>query len=343
VQARLDGKCDWPSGIPAGLALLETGNFMSLQYILTRIFYLFITALVVSLLVFGITQILPANAATMLLGEFATPDALVALEQKLGLDQPAYKQYFNWISGVIQGDLGTSLRSGLPVSDTVFQALGRSLILAAFSLLAVVIIAIPLGVLAAVHRGKATDFVVSLMSYVGISLPEFVLATLLLVWLTGPEISMFPASGYVPITEDFWNGLWHISLPVITLAIVLTAHVMRMVRSEMADVLHADYVLAARLRGLSTTTVLFRHALRNSLLPTITVLALDVGYLIGGIIVVEEIFAFPGIGRLLIVSIQERDLPMIQAGALVMAFTYAIANLAADMAYVYLDRRIQYD
>jgi peptide/nickel transport system permease protein len=116
-----------------------------------------------------------------------------------------------------------------------------------------------------------------------------------------------------------------------------------MVRSEMADVLHADYVLAARLRGLSTTTVLFRHALRNSLLPTITVLALDVGYLIGGIIVVEEIFAFPGIGRLLIVSIQERDLPMIQAGALVMAFTYAIANLVADMAYVYLDRRIQYD
>ncbi len=316
---------------------------MSLQYIFKRLLYLIITALVVSALVFGITQILPANAATMLLGEYATADALVALEQKLGLDQPAYVQYWRWISGLLQGDLGTSLRSGLPVADTVFQALGRSLLLAAFALIAVVIIAIPLGVIAAVRRGKAADFGVSMISYIGISLPEFVLATLLLVWLTAPDIALFPASGYVPITENFTKGLWHIALPVITLAIVLTAHVMRMVRSEMADALHADYVLAARLRGLSTTTVLIRHALRNSMLPTITVLALDVGYLIGGIIVVEEIFAFPGIGRLLIVSIQERDLPMIQAGALVMAFTYALSNLLADLAYVYLDRRIQYD
>jgi peptide/nickel transport system permease protein len=235
------------------------------------------------------------------------------------------------------------LRSGLPVAETVFQALGRSMMLALLALVSVVVIAIPLGVLAAVRRGKATDFGVSLVSYLGISLPEFVLATLLLIWLTRPEIGLFPASGYVPITENFTKSLWHMALPVITLAIVLTAHVMRMVRSEMADALHADYVLAARLRGLSTSTVLFHHALRNSLLPTITVLALDVGYLIGGIIVVEKIFAFPGIGRLLIVSIEERDLPMIQAGALVMALTYALANLLADLAYVYLDRRIRLD
>ena len=316
---------------------------MSLQYLVKRLVYLLITALVVSLLVFGITQILPANAATMLLGEFATPDALEALEQKLGLDQPAPIQYFRWLGGILQGDLGTSLRSGLPVADTVMLALGRSLLLAALALMVMVPIAIPLGMLAAVRRGKATDFGVSLVAYIGICLPEFVLATLLLVWLTSPEIGLFPASGYVPISENVLDGLWHVALPVITLAIVLTAHVMRMVRSEMADVLLADYVLAARLRGLSRGTVLFRHALRNSLLPTITVLALDVGYLIGGIIVVEEIFAFPGVGRLLIVAIQERDLPMIQAGALVMAFTYALANLLADLAYVYLDRRIQYD
>ena len=166
---------------------------------------------------------------------------------------------------------------------------------------------------------------------------------MLLVWLTRPEIGLFPASGYVPITEDPLRALWHLALPIITLAIILTAHVMRMVRSEVADTLHADFVLAARLRGLSPGTVLVSHALRNSLLPTITVLALDVGYLIGGIIVVEEIFAFPGVGRLLIVAVQERDLPMIQAGALVMAFTYTLANLAADLAYVCLDRRIQYE
>ena len=316
---------------------------MSVHYLFKRIFYLLLTAFAVSVLVFGITQILPANAATMLLGEYATPDALIALEQKLGLDQPALVQYWNWISGVLQGDLGISLRSGLPVGDTVFQALGRSLLLALFALIAVVVIAIPFGIIAAVQRGKSTDFGVSFVSYLGISLPEFVLATLLLVWLTRPEIALFPASGYVPIADDFTMGLWHMALPIITLAIVMTAHIMRMVRSEMSDALHSDYVLAARLRGLPNSTVLFHHALRNSMLPTITVLALDVGYLIGGIIVVEEIFAFPGIGRLLIVAIQERDLPMIQAGALVMAFTYAISNLMADLAYVFLDRRIQYD
>ena len=316
---------------------------MSPLYLARRLAHLMVTALVVSLLVFGITQILPANAATMLLGEFATPESLVALEAKLGLDRPAYIQYLDWIGGVLRGDLGVSLRTDLPVAPTVFEALGRSLTLAALALAAVVVIAIPLGVLAAVKRGGFTDFGVSLTSYAGISLPEFVLATLLLVWLSRPEIGLFPASGYVPVTEDPLRALWHLALPVMTLAIILTAHVMRMVRSEMVDTLHADFVLAARLRGLSPGTVLVRHALRNSLLPTITVLALDVGYLIGGIIVVEEIFAFPGVGRLLIVAVEERDLPMIQAGALVMAFTYALANLAADLAYVCLDRRIQYE
>ena len=316
---------------------------MSPLYLTRRLLHLLVTAFVVSLLVFGVTQILPANAATMLLGEFATPESLVALEAKLGLDRPAYIQYLDWIDGVLRGDLGVSLRTDLPVAPTVFEALGRSLALAALALAAVIVIAIPLGVLAAVRRGGFTDFGVSLGSYAGISLPEFVLATLLLVWLTRPEIGLFPASGYVPITEDPLRALRHLALPVMTLTIIMTAHVMRMVRSEMVDTLHADFVLAARLRGLSPGTVLVRHALRNSLLPTITVLALDVGYLIGGIIVVEEIFAFPGMGRLLIVAVQERDLPMIQAGALVMAFTYTLANLAADLMYVWLDRRIQYE
>ena len=316
---------------------------MSPLYLARRLVHLLVTAFVVSLLVFGVTQILPANAATMLLGEFATPESLVALEAKLGLDRPAYIQYLDWIGGVLRGDLGVSLRTDLPVAPTVFEALGRSLALAALALAGVIVIAIPLGVLAAVRRGGFTDFGVSLGSYAGISLPEFVLATLLLVWLTRPEIGLFPASGYVPITEDPLRALWHLALPVLTLTIIMTAHVMRMVRSEMVDTLHADFVLAARLRGLSPVTVLVRHALRNSLLPTITVLALDVGYLIGGIIVVEEIFAFPGVGRLLIVAVQERDLPTIQAGALVMAFTYTLANLAADLMYVWLDRRIQYE
>jgi peptide/nickel transport system permease protein len=316
---------------------------MSLQYTLKRLFYLVVTAFVVSLIVFGITQILPANAAVMLLGEYATPESLAAVEARLGLNRPAVVQYADWMWRMLQGDMGNSLRTDLPVAPIVFEALGRSLILAGLSLATVVIIAIPLGVFAAIYRGKLGDLLSSLFSYIGISMPEFVLATLLLVTLTHPDVGLFPASGYVPITEDLARGLWHLVLPVMTLAIVLTAHVMRMVRSEMVDTLHTEFVLAASLRGLSRFTVLFNHALRNSLLPTITVLALDVGYLIGGIIVVEEIFAFPGVGRLLIVAVQERDLATIQAGALVMSITYSLVNLLADMAYAFLDRRIQYD
>ena len=316
---------------------------MSLAYLVKRLFYLLVTALVVSLLVFGITQILPANAAQMLLGEYATPEALAAIEAQLGLDRPAYAQYLSWIGGVLSGDFGTSLRTGLPVGPTVLDALSRSLGLAGLALLMVTIVAIPLGVIAAVYRGRPVDVSVSFVSYIGVSLPEFVLATMLLVALTHPDVGLFPASGYVPFGDDPLQALWHLALPVLTLTVILTAHVMRMVRSEMVDVLHSDYVRAAGLRGLTRGVVLFRHALRNSLLPTITVLALDVGYLIGGIIVVEEIFAFPGVGRMLIVAIQQRDLPMIQAGALIMAMTYAVANLLADMAYAYLDRRIQYD
>ena len=201
--------------------------------------------------------------------------------------------------------------------------------------------ALPLGIVAALRRGRLADLVVSIVSYVGVSLPEFVTATLVVLVLAD-WLQLLPATGYVPLTENFWRGLAHLVLPVLTVSMILIAHVSRMVRSELVDVLHTDYVRAARLKGLSRRTVLFHHALRNALLPTITIVALDVGYLLGGIIVVEEIFALPGIGRQLIVAIQSRDLPSIQAGALIMAATYAVVNFLADLAYAWLDKRIQY-
>ena len=315
---------------------------MSLNYLFRRLFYLLVTALLVSLIVFGVTQLLPANAAVMILGEYATDDALQALETQLGLNDPAYVQYWRWLSSVLQGDFGVSLRTGQAVAPTILDALSRSLLLAGFALSLVVLIAIPLGMLAAAQRGKAVDMGVSVASYIGISLPEFVLATLLLVWLTDQSVALFPASGYVSLSDDPLKALWHIALPVITLTLILTAHISRMVRSEMADTLESDFVRAAQLKGLTRRQVLFKHALPNSLLPVITIIALDVGYLIGGIIVVEEVFAFPGLGRQLILAIQNRDLPMIQAGALVMAIIYATTNLLADIAYALLDKRIQY-
>ena len=186
------------------------------------------------------------------------------------------------------------------------------------------------------------DFAVSICSYVGISMPEFVVATVLLALLVRPEIGIFPASGYQPLGQGLGGFLLHLILPVVSLTLILMAHIVRQTRSEMSDVLQADFVRTARLKGLPARQVLFRHALPNALLPTITVIALDVGYLVGGILVIEEIFAFPGLGRLMIFAVTNRDLPLLQAGTLVMAAIYAGANFAADIAYALLDRRIRY-
>lgn len=315
---------------------------MSPAYLLKRCGLILYTLAVVSLIVFAITQVLPADAAVMLLGENATAEALAAVRADLGLDLPVWEQYGRWLSGVLAGDFGTSLRTGLPVAPTMLEALGRSLLLAVLSLALMLVLALPLGIVAAVRRGRLADLLVGVVSYVGVSLPEFVTATVV-VLLLADWAQLLPATGYVPLSEDLWGGLAHLALPVLTVSVILIAHVSRMVRSELIDVLHTDYVRAARLKGLTSRSVLFKHALRNALLPTITIVALDVGYLLGGIIVVEEIFALPGIGRQLIVAIQSRDLPSIQAGALIMAATYSLASFLADMAYAWLDKRIQYD
>jgi peptide/nickel transport system permease protein len=314
---------------------------VSLSYLLRRIGLMAYTLAIVSILVFGITQVLPADAAVMMLGESATPDALAGLRERLGLNDPFWLQYWHWLSAALRGDFGTSLRTGLPVAGTMVEALSRSLLLAGLAIGLMLLVAMPLGIVAALRRGRVADLLVSVVSYVGASLPEFVIATLVIL-LLADWLQLLPATGYVPLTEDFWRGLRHLAMPVLTVSIILVAHVARMVRSELVDVLHSDYVRAARLKGLAPRTVLFKHALRNALLPTITIVALDVGYLLGGIIVVEEIFALPGIGRQLIVAIQSRDLPAIQAGALIMAATYCVVNFIADLAYAWLDKRIQY-
>jgi peptide/nickel transport system permease protein len=315
---------------------------MSASWLVRRVLLIGYTLLVVSLLVFAITQVLPADAAVTLLGENATPDQLEALRVQLGLKDPIWLQYARWAGRLVQGDFGISMRTGQPVLPTMLTALSRSLLLALLSISLMLMIAVPLGVVAALRRGGAIDLSVGLLAYLGVSLPEFVTATVLLIVLAD-QLQWLPATGYVPLTDNVGEGLRHLVLPVLTVGMILVAHVSRMMRSETIDVLHSDYVRAARLKGLKPATVLFRHTLRNALLPVVTIVALDVGYLLGGIIVVEEIFALPGIGRQLIVAIQNRDLPSIQAGALIMASTYAVVNFLADIIYTMLDKRIRYD
>jgi peptide/nickel transport system permease protein len=315
---------------------------MSWGYFIRRLLAVFLVLAIVTFAVFAITTMLPGNAAIMILGEYATPEAVAALEKQLHLDQPWYAQYLSWVAGILHGDFGTSLRLSLPVTQVVGEAFVNSAMLGATALVAVTITAIPLGALAALKRGTGMDLGLGLFSYLGTALPEFVTATLLLVFFADPQHGLFPAGGFVAPWEDLGGFAAHVVLPAATLGLVLMAHISRQVRSEMSEVLSSDYIRAARLKGLTERRVIRRHALPNSLAPAIAVISLDIGYLLGGIIVVEEIFAWPGLGRLLIYALENRDLPVIQAVTLLLAAVYALSNLLSDIVIALLDPRVRY-
>lgn len=311
-------------------------------YLLKRLGFVGITLALVSTIVFGATQLLPGNAAVLILGKSATDQTVAALEQQLGLDKVWYVQYYNWVTGILTGDAGESLVLGKPVTDIVYPRFVRSLQLTVLTLLAVILVGIPLGVVSALKRNTWIDRSISGVSYVGVSIPEFVSGTLLILLFAGPVFGIFPTSGYTPITEGILPWAQHIILPVMTLTLLITAYVLRQTRNEMIEVLQSEYVRTARLKGLKERTVLVKHALRNGLLPTITVLALNFGWLMGSLVVVEEIFAYPGLGRAVVFAIQNRDIPLLQFLVLLIAAAYAFANLGADLMYSYLDPRINY-
>ena len=317
---------------------------MSLGYLVRRLASVLLVLLIVSFAVFVITLILPGNAAVMILGEYATEDQLLAMAETLGLNRPWYVQYLDWIGNILQGDWGMSLRLSLPVSEVVGAAFINSVWLALTALVTVTVVAIPLGMIAALRRGTLADLGIGLMAYLGAAMPEFVTATLLLVFLADAAAAGFlPAGGFIAPSESFTGFLNHVILPAGTLSLILTAHISRQVRSEMSDVLSSDYVRAARLKGLRESTVIRRHVLPNSLAPAVAVISLDIGYLLGGIIVVEEIFAWPGLGRLLIYALENRDLPVIQAITLLLATVYALSNLLSDLVIAALDPRVRYE
>jgi peptide/nickel transport system permease protein len=277
----------------------------------------------------------------MILGPFAPPEAVAALERKLGLTDPVWVQYWRWASGILRGDLGESMLMSRPVAPLVAEALQRSLVLTLISFVLVAAIGVGLGVAAAIRHNRPLDHAVSVSTYLGIAMPEFFWAIMIIlifsVWL-----GWLPASGYEPLSAGFWVWAQNIIAPVLTLVFGHLAHVSRLTRSSMIEVMRSPYVTAARAKGLPERVVVLQHALRNALLPTITVLALDFGRLMGGIVVVETVFSYPGLGRLLVFSIQNRDLPTLQACILVVAAVYALANLGADVLYALLNPKIRY-
>jgi peptide/nickel transport system permease protein len=312
------------------------------RYALGRLASIALILLLVSAIVFVAIHVLPGSAATLILGEYATPEALQTLERDMGLDRPLLVQYTTWIGSVLTGDWGVSLAMKQPVASIVRQRLRNSATLGGAAFLAVVLVGIPLGTLAALRRGRPLDLAIVTATYIGISIPEFVTGLALLLLLAGPSVGWFPTSGSADLSAGLGPWARHLVLPGATLTLVLLAHVVRQTRSGVTDVLAKPYIRTARLKGATERRVVLRHALRNGLLPTITVLALDLGYLMGGIVIVEEVFAYPGMGRLIIYAVQNRDVPLLQMCALVVASVYVVANFAADLLYGWLDPRIRY-
>ncbi len=298
--------------------------------------------LAMSVLIFAIVHILPGNVAYAILGEYATPGAVAALEAKLGLNEPLSVQYWHWLAQMLHGNLGQSLSMDRPAAPLIAGALGRSAILAGMSFALVVVLGIGGGVYGATHKGRVSDRTLAFVQFLFIAVPDFFWAILAILFFAA-WLHWLPATGYESIAEAGVGGwLAHLLLPVAVLTLGLTAHVSRLARSSMLEVLESRYILAARAKGLPERLVLYRHALRNALPPAITVLAIDAGILMGGIVVIETVFAYPGLGRLLVYAIEQRDLPLLQAGMMVVTAIYAIANLLADFSYALLNPRLRH-
>jgi peptide/nickel transport system permease protein len=305
-----------------------------------RLGLIVVTLLVVSMAIFTITEILPGDVATMMFRQNATEQNLKRVREELGLDRPALVRYIGWIGGVVQGDLGDSYFQKRPIVDIARSRLGNSLILAVFAFLVAVPTAVGAGIWAGMRPDTLGDRIVSVTSLVAISLPEFVTGVLFIV-LFSSWLGLFPSTSIVLAGTNPLIRPQILVLPTLTLTGVLFAYVMRMTRANVIEVMQTHYVRTAILKGLSMRRVIFRHVVPNAMLPTITIIASNIGWMLGGLIIVESVFAYPGLGLLVLSSIQTRDVPLLQALALLIAATYAISNLVADLSYAALDPRIR--
>jgi peptide/nickel transport system permease protein len=299
------------------------------------------TLLVVSLLIFLVTQALPADPASAILGREATPEALAAIRADLGLDRPWYVQYLDWLGGVLTGDFGTSYATRMPVAEYLGSRVGYSFFLMAVAALASIPLSILVGSYAALKRDKKFDTSSSIGTLVLAAMPEFVVGTLLIILFATTVFQWLPAVTYLPPGTAPWQDLDGIILPVATLVISVSPYVARVMRAAMVEVLESDYVEMARLKGMPERTVLWRHSLPNAIGPTLQVIALNLAFLAGGVIVVERLFNYPGIGSALADAVRSRDMPVVQFLALIIAGVYVVTNLLADVGTVLVTPRLR--
>ncbi|MBI4271426.1 MAG: ABC transporter permease [Candidatus Rokubacteria bacterium] len=298
--------------------------------------------LLVTVVVFSLILLMPGDPAVALVGlENATEERLAAIRQRLGLDQPIYVQYARWLGRVVQGDLGTSVRTGQPVAEALLERVPVTLGLSLASTAVGLLIGCPLAVVAAYRRGGVVDLVARGTAALGVAVPTFWLGSMLALVLA-LQFRWLPATGYVSLFEDPWTSAWHMVLPTLTLAASAVAEVTRQLRSSLQDVLSSDYVRTARAKGLGEGWVVAKHALRNAMVPIVSIAALTVNRIIGATVVVESIFALPGLGRMNLESVLNRDFPTLQGAVLLMAIIVVAINLVSDLVYGWVDPRIRY-
>jgi peptide/nickel transport system permease protein len=309
--------------------------------VIRRLLLGLLTIFVASLLIFAATQALPSDAARSILGKNATPDSLADLRLRLGLEKPVVEQYTHWIGGVATGDLGTSLASNEPVTDVLGERLGNSLVLMLIAGLISIPLAVTVGVASARYRDSPFDHIVSIVLLGLAALPEFVVAIALVVLFSTAVLHVLPGVSVIPPGESPLADPQQLILPVTTLVIAVTPYITRMMRASMIEVLESEYVAMARLKGASERRVLWRHAVPNAIAPTLQVVALSLAWLAGGIVVVEFVFNYPGIGAGFLDAVQSRDLPVVQALALLLAALYVFLNLLADVGTIIVSPRLR--
>lgn len=310
-------------------------------YLVRRLLGATLVMFAVATLVFFMLRIVPGDPIAAMLADAGGAEEIAALKQKLGLDQPLFVQYVKWFANMTQGDLGTSIYgSRQPVSTILLEALPRTLSLALIGFVVALLIGIPAGIISAMRRNTPTDTAVSLFAFLGLSMPDFWLAILLII-VFAANLQWLPAIGYVPLSEGLWPWLRHLILPSIAVGTAFSAIIARMIRSSLLEVLRADYMRTAASKGLTPRALMLNHAFPNALIPVITVIGIAFALLISGAVVVENVFAIKGLGRVLIEGILNRDYPVVQGAVLVVSAFFVFSNLLVDLLYGVIDPRIR--
>ena len=311
-----------------------------LRYTLKRLLSLVISLLVASIVIFTVIEIAPGDPASLMLGINAQPDTLAALREELGLNVPKWQRYLTWVGGMLQGDFGLSYQYRIPVAEMIADRLWVSLPLALYALLLSTLIAFPVGLFAAARRGAAGDVTVMGATQLGIAIPNFWFA-MILVLIFAINLRWFSAGGFAGWENGIGPALWSLTLPAIALALPQASILSRVMRSALLDVLSEDYMRTARAKGLTTRQTLWRHGLRNALIPVMTIIGLQFSFLLAGGIIIEQVFYLPGLGRLIFQSISARDLIVVESVTMLLVFAVIVVNFAVDLAYAIIDPRLR--